>query len=100
MSKSQVGCLLLILLSVSAFHDVVLGARNLREKVEDKEKTQDGKESSKIEDRRPNCGYMDRCVPSCPDPIHNRKKVKRSMILAKIHKVSYGTQSRVGTLWF
>ncbi|CAK7340728.1 unnamed protein product [Dovyalis caffra] len=71
MSKSQVGCLLLILLSVSAFHDGVLGARNLREKLEDKEKTQDGKESSKIEDNNGYVSNVKRRVPSGSDPIHN-----------------------------
>lgn len=70
-SRSQAGCLLLILLSISALHREVLGTRHLTEKVEDSKTPQVGKDGSNAE----NEGYygaVKREVPSCPDPLHNR----------------------------
>ncbi|PSS10143.1 CLE43p like [Actinidia chinensis var. chinensis] len=70
-SKSQVGYLLLLLLSISTLHQTVLGARNLKEKAE-------GEESSEIWSKSFNStsneGFfaIDRKVPSSPDPLHNR----------------------------
>ncbi|KAL9379021.1 hypothetical protein Peur_027503 [Populus x canadensis] len=71
MSRSQVGCLLLVLLSISAFHHGVVGARNLKENVEAKEKTQNEKEGADSEDSNGYVANVNRVVPSCPDPIHN-----------------------------
>ncbi|KAJ6876829.1 hypothetical protein NC651_029747 [Populus alba x Populus x berolinensis] len=72
MSRSQVGCLLLVLLSISAFHHGVAGARNLKENVEAKEKTKNEKEGANSEDTNGYVANVNRVVPSCPDPIHNR----------------------------
>ena len=63
-SKNKVGCLLLILLSISAFDHGVLGARNLKKKVEYTKKPEG---SVNIQD-----ATVSRAVPSGPDPIHNR----------------------------
>ncbi|KAJ6928797.1 hypothetical protein NC652_012827 [Populus alba x Populus x berolinensis] len=63
-SKNKVGCLLLILLSISASDHGVLGARNLKKKVEYTKKPEG---SVNIQD-----ATVSRAVPSGPDPIHNR----------------------------
>ncbi|KAG6646576.1 hypothetical protein I3843_07G016400 [Carya illinoinensis] len=73
MSRLQVRCLLLIFLSISALHREVLGARNLKEKVENADKSQVLKKSSN--NAANDQGFFaasKRQVPSCPDPLHNR----------------------------
>ncbi|KAG5232486.1 CLAVATA3/ESR-RELATED [Salix suchowensis] len=72
MSRSQVGCLLLVLLSISAFHHGVVGARNLKENLKAMEETQNEKEGANTEDNNGYVANVNREVPSCPDPIHNR----------------------------
>ncbi|GKV20659.1 hypothetical protein SLE2022_082410 [Rubroshorea leprosula] len=74
-SRGLVGYLLLFLLSISALYDGrVLGARNLREKLEDDvEKSETLEENSK--NNNGDEGFfatINRQVPSCPDPLHNR----------------------------
>ncbi|XVF41943.1 hypothetical protein PTKIN_Ptkin01aG0321300 [Pterospermum kingtungense] len=74
-SRGLVGYLLLMLLSISALHHGVLGARFLTEKhLEDQEKPQqtwkENPDSGSNSD-----GFfatINREVPSCPDPLHNR----------------------------
>lgn len=64
----------MILLSVSALQHGVLGARFLTEKLED----QDQKPDEKTWKENPDNGTVgffatvNREVPSCPDPLHNR----------------------------
>jgi hypothetical protein len=70
-SRSQVVYLLLVLLTISALHHEVLGARYLNKKVEDLEKTQVWKKGSFVKDE----GFfatVNREVPCSPDPLHNR----------------------------
>ncbi|KAJ6883532.1 hypothetical protein NC652_030695 [Populus alba x Populus x berolinensis] len=57
---------------VLAFHHGVVGARNLKENVEAKEKTKNEKEGADSEDINGYVANVNRVVPSCPDPIHNR----------------------------
>ncbi|GKV08975.1 hypothetical protein SLE2022_126740 [Rubroshorea leprosula] len=74
-SRGSVGYLLLFLLCVSALYNGrVLGARNLSEKLEDDaEKSQALKENSKYNNGdEGSFATIDREVPSCPDPLHNR----------------------------
>lgn len=72
MSRRQVGCFLLILLSISAFHHGVLGARYLKEKVEDMKKSQNWKEGSNADQDSGFVARVNREIPSCPDPLHNK----------------------------
>lgn len=66
------GCLLLVLLSISAFHHGVVGARNLKENLKATEETQNEKEGANTEDNNGDVANVNREVPSCPDPIHNK----------------------------
>ena len=65
-------CLVLVLLSISAFYHGVVGARNLKENLKAMEKTQNEKEGANTEDNNGYVANVNREVPSCPDPIHNR----------------------------
>lgn len=72
-SRTQVGCLLLIFLSISTLHHEALGARNLKEMVENADKSQVLKKGSN--NAANDQGFFapsNRQVPSCPDPLHNR----------------------------
>ena len=71
-SRSQVVCLLLILLSISSLHHGVLGARYLKEKEENLEKPQVWSSGSSKDAVEGFFATVDREVPSCPDPLHNR----------------------------
>lgn len=67
-----VGYLLLIFLSISALHSAVLEARHLQEA---SEKPWPRKESTSPNTIMSEEGYfatINREVPSCPDPLHNR----------------------------
>ncbi|KAG7968552.1 hypothetical protein I3843_08G160100 [Carya illinoinensis] len=71
-SRSQVGCLLLTFLIISALNREVLGARHPKEKAENLEKTQVSKQGSNTEDDQDFFAAINREVPSSPDPLHNR----------------------------
>ena len=70
-SRSQVVCLLLIFLSISAFHNGVLGARYLKEEdsLKDPQVSSVGSSKNEVEN---SFTAVERTVPSCPDPLHNR----------------------------
>lgn len=70
-SRSQVGCLLLTFLIISALNREVYGARHPKEKVENLEKPQVWKQGSNKEDED-FFATINREVPSSPDPLHNR----------------------------
>ncbi|KAJ4822796.1 hypothetical protein Tsubulata_039472, partial [Turnera subulata] len=70
MNGQVVGCcLLLILLSFSEFQET-LGARLLQMKVEDMKKHSQ-EQDSKSTEVDGFVAWVDRAVPSCPDPLHN-----------------------------
>ncbi|XWS57550.1 hypothetical protein CRYUN_Cryun09bG0184100 [Craigia yunnanensis] len=71
-SRGLVGYLLLILLSISALHHGVLGARFLVEKFEDQEKPQETWKENPDSGTDGFFATINREVPSCPDPLHNR----------------------------
>ncbi|KAJ6434398.1 hypothetical protein OIU84_017998 [Salix udensis] len=60
MSRSQVGCLLLVLLSISAFHHGVVGVRNLKENLKAMEETQNEKEGATTEDNNGDVANVNR----------------------------------------
>ncbi|KAG4913936.1 hypothetical protein AAZX31_19G221700 [Glycine max] len=72
-SRSQVGCLLLILLSISVLNHQVLGARYVKEEVEHLlNKSAVWRKSFTNETKGDFYGTVNRVVPSSPDPLHNR----------------------------
>ena len=77
--RCQVGCLCMILLSFLALQQVVVGARYLQDKVDDGEKPDDmwstSRSTNKSTSNDNDQGFVatvNREVPSCPDPLHNR----------------------------
>ncbi|XVE62988.1 hypothetical protein DITRI_Ditri06bG0163700 [Diplodiscus trichospermus] len=69
------GCFFLIFLSISALNNGVHGARFLTEKLEDQENKQYQKfwkENPDINGTEGVFATINREVPSCPDPLHNR----------------------------
>lgn len=70
-SRSQVVCLLLIFLSISAFHNRVLGARYLKEEdsIKNPQVSNSGSSKNEVES---SFTTVERTVPSCPDPLHNK----------------------------
>ncbi|RDY13268.1 hypothetical protein CR513_01855, partial [Mucuna pruriens] len=72
-SRSQVGCLLLILLSISVLNHQVLGARHVKEEVEHVlNKSTAWRKSFTNETNGSSYATVNRVVPSSPDPLHNR----------------------------
>ncbi|XVF06112.1 hypothetical protein REPUB_Repub06bG0019800 [Reevesia pubescens] len=70
-----VGYLLLILLSISALNHGVLGARFLTEKLEMEDEEIKPQKTWKENPENGTDGFfatINREVPSCPDPLHNR----------------------------
>ncbi|OMO99163.1 hypothetical protein COLO4_13481 [Corchorus olitorius] len=78
-SKGLVGYFLLILLSISALNNHgVLGARFLADKLEDHQEMAAASDQKTWKEENPDKGIdgffatINREVPSCPDPLHNR----------------------------
>ncbi|TKY61485.1 hypothetical protein E2542_SST11336 [Spatholobus suberectus] len=72
-SRSQVGCLLLILLSISVMNHQVLGARYVKEVEHVLNKYAVWRKSfSSSETNGGSYATANRVVPSSPDPLHNR----------------------------
>ncbi|XAR52585.1 hypothetical protein NMG60_11020731 [Bertholletia excelsa] len=75
-SRSQVGCILLLLLSISALQKTAMEARHLQERAvegEEEKKTQPWEKSAF---KATNEGFYEsfkRVVPSSPNPLHNRR---------------------------
>ncbi|KAL4354994.1 hypothetical protein GQ457_06G020680 [Hibiscus cannabinus] len=72
-----IGCFLLMFLSISALNHGVLGARFLTEKLEDDEgeTAQTTWKYQNLDNGSGTDGFfatIDRQVPSCPDPLHNK----------------------------
>nr|KYP71239.1 hypothetical protein KK1_010488 [Cajanus cajan] len=72
--RSQMGCFLLILLSISVLNHHVLGARLVKEEVEHvlKKSSSTWRESFTNETNGGSYAAVNRVVPSSPDPLHNR----------------------------
>ncbi|KAJ7977985.1 CLAVATA3/ESR-RELATED [Quillaja saponaria] len=71
MSRTQVGYLLLIFLSISALNHEASGTRYLKIEVH-LEKPPVWKKISTNETEEGFFATVNREVPSCPDPLHNR----------------------------
>jgi len=72
-SRSQVGCLLLVLLSISALNGQILGARYVKEEVEHVlNKYEVWRKGFTNETNEGSYAAVNRVVPSSPDPLHNR----------------------------
>lgn len=78
--RSQVGCLLMLVLSFFTLQQVVFGARYLHDMVDDVEKPNNNSwstsrsinNSTSNDDDQGFFATINREVPSCPDPLHNR----------------------------
>ena len=70
-SRSQVGCLLLVLLSISSLTSQILGARYVKEEVEFN-KYEVWRKGFTNETNEGSYAAVNRVVPSSPDPLHNR----------------------------
>lgn len=66
-SRSQVGCLLLVLLSISVLNCQVLDARYVKEEMEAVQNKYEANETNEG-----SYATVNRVVPSSPDPLHNR----------------------------
>ncbi|MBA0860730.1 hypothetical protein Goshw_020601 [Gossypium schwendimanii] len=83
-SKGLIGYVLLIMLSISALKNGVLGARLLAEKVEDEEKTERSWKYQNLDNGSDGFfATINREVPSCPDPLHNNISAKISLLMVK-----------------
>ncbi|KOM52877.1 hypothetical protein LR48_Vigan09g153600 [Vigna angularis] len=72
-SRSQVGCLLLVLLSISVLNCEVLGGRYVKEEMEAvQNKYGTGRKGFVNETNEGSYAAVNRVVPSSPDPLHNR----------------------------
>ena len=71
-SRTQVGCLLLILFSISCLNHKVLGARYGKEVDEHVHKFQVWRKSFTHETPEGSYETVNREVPTSPDPLHNR----------------------------
>jgi len=72
-SRSQVGCLLVLLLSISVLNCQVLGARFVKEEMEHVMKNYEVWRKGFANERNEGSyAAVNRVVPSSPDPLHNR----------------------------
>lgn len=71
-SRFQVGCLLLILLSISVLNHQVLGARCLKEVERVHNNSAIWRKNFTNETNGDSYATVNRVVPSSPDPLHNR----------------------------
>ncbi|KAK7337796.1 hypothetical protein VNO77_18383 [Canavalia gladiata] len=81
-SRFQVGCLLLVLLSISVLNHQVLGARYVKEEAEHVlNKSQVWKRRFMNETNGGSYVTVNREVPSSPDPLHNSKDLEKVNLL-------------------
>ncbi|KAK7397216.1 hypothetical protein VNO78_18383 [Psophocarpus tetragonolobus] len=87
-SRTQVGCVLLILLTISVLNHQVLGARFVKEVEHVLNKSALWRKSFKNETNGDSYATVNRVVPSSPDPLHNSVKRAVSFIQQRYREVA------------